>query len=420
MRARRSSVNPFQFFKRHFDPAEIFNMLKKSKRIVGAIGALVVIGAAAGLVTLRGHGSDAVTSAAAADHPAPPAAEVDVATVISRPIIDWQVYSGRLEAIDSVSIRPLVPGTIVAVHFKDGALVKKGDPLFTIDPRPYVAAVDQAAAQLAQAAAHEKYTAADGARAERLLPDNAIAKRDYDETQSRAREAIAAVKAAQAALEAAKVNLAYTEIAAPVAGRVSRALLTLGNVVSTGSDAPVLTTLVSVSPIYAAFDVDEQTYLQYLGHDNGHAVPVSLQLANETGYPRQGSIYFVDNHLDTSSGTIRVRARFDNADGAMLPGLYARVQVGGGKEHAALLVDDAAIGTDQAKKFVLVVDGTNHVQYREITPGNLHDGLRVVNKGLNPGDRIVVNGVEHARPGDLISPHNVDMTTAARAAGDAA
>ncbi len=274
-------------------------MLKNSKRMVGVVGAFVIVGAAAGLVLLRGQSSP-VTTAAAADHATPPAVEVDVATVISRPIVEWQTYSGRLEAVDSVAIRPLVPGTIVAVHFKDGALVKKGDPLFTIDPRPYVAEVDRAAAQLAVAQAHETYTAADAARADRLLPDNAIAKRDYDETQSSARQAIASVKAAQAALEAAKVNLAYTEIAAPVSGRVSRALLTVGNVVSTGASAPVLTTLVSVSPIYAAFDVDEQTYLSYLNRDAGHPVPVSLELANESTYTRQGSVYFVDNHLDTS------------------------------------------------------------------------------------------------------------------------
>src|ERR1700754_1081219 len=267
-------------------------MLKNSKRAVWVFGALIVIGGAGALAAWRNDASP-VSQAAAADHAAPPAVEVDVATVISRPIIDYQQYSGRLEAIDSVSIRPLVPGTIVAVHFKDGALVKKGDPLFTIDPRPYVAEVDRASAQLAQAVAHAKYTSADAARADRLLPDNAIAKRDYDETQSRALESTAAVKAAQAALETAKVNLAYTQISAPVDGRVSRALLTLGNVVSTGADAPVLTTLVSVSPIYAAFDVDEQTYLAYLGRDTGHPVPVSLQLANETGYPRKGSIYFV-------------------------------------------------------------------------------------------------------------------------------
>ncbi|CAB3770688.1 efflux RND transporter periplasmic adaptor subunit [Paraburkholderia humisilvae] len=394
-------------------------MLKNSKRTIWALGAFIVIGGAVRLVAWR-NDAGPVSSAAAADQAAAPAVEVDVATVISRPIIDWQVYSGRLEAIDQVDIKPLVPGTIVAVHFKDGALVKKGDPLFTIDPRPYVAEVDRASAQLAMAVAHEKYTDADAARADRLLPDNAIAKRDYDETQSRAHEAIAQVKAAQATLEAAKVNLDYTHITAPVSGRMSRALLTVGNVVAPGPSAPVLSTLVSVSPIYAAFDVDEHTYLDYLNRDAGHPVPVSLELANETSYKREGAIYFVDNHLDTSSGTIRVRARFDNADGSLVPGLYARVQVGGGDRHPAILIDDAAIGTDQAKKFVLVVDNTNHVQYREIVQGNLHEGLRVVTSGLKPGDRIVVNGIEHARPGDQIKAHNVDMATAARASGSAA
>jgi multidrug efflux system membrane fusion protein len=394
-------------------------MLKNSKRVIWVFGALIVIGGAGALVAWRNDASP-VSQAAAADHAAPPAVEVDVATVISRPIIDYQTYSGRFEAIDAVEIKPLVPGTIVAVHFRDGALVKKGDPLFTIDPRPYQAEVDRAAAQLAMALAHEKYTDADAARADRLLPDNAIAKRDYDETQSRAREAIANVKAAQAALEAAKVNLDYTHIAAPVSGRMSRALLTVGNVVAPGANAPVLSTLVSVSPIYAAFDVDERTYLAYLNRDAGHPVPVSIELANETTYSHEGAIYFVDNHLDTSSGTIRVRARLDNADGSLVPGLYARVQVGGGQRHPAILIDDAAIGTDQAKKFVLVVDSTNHVQYREIVQGELHEGLRVVTSGLKTGDRIVVNGIEHARPGDLIKVHNVDMATAARAAGSAA
>src|ERR1700761_6544286 len=194
-------------------------MLKNSKRVIWVFGALIVIGGAGALAAWRNDASP-VSQAAAADHAAPPAVEVDVATVISRPIIDYQQYSGRLEAIDAVEIKPLVPGTIVAVHFKDGALVKKGDPLFTIDPRPYQAEVDRTAAQLAMALAHEKYTDADAARADRLLPDNAIAKRDYDETQSRARESIANVKAAQAALEAARGNLAYTHITAPVGGRM--------------------------------------------------------------------------------------------------------------------------------------------------------------------------------------------------------
>lgn len=388
-------------------------MLTHRKRLTVALGALAVVGAVAGIGFTHGIPSGPVSAAHAADA-SPPATAVDVATVLSQTITDWQSYSGRLEAIDHVEVRSLVPGTIVAVHFKDGALVKKGDPLFTIDPRPYQAEVDRAAAQVAAAKARAIYTSTDAARADRLLADNAIAKRDYDEKQNASREAAAGVKAAEAALEAAQVNLGYTKVTAPVTGRVSRAELTVGNVVSTGASAPLLTTLVSVSPIYASFDVDEQTYLQYLGRDRNTRVPVSLGLANEDGYSRKGAITSVDNRLDTSSGTIRVRATIDNADGALVPGLYARVKVGGGEPHPAILIDDAAVGTDQAKKFVLVVDGANKVVYREVQLGSLHDNLRVVTSGLKAGERIVVNGTMHARPNDTVSPHMVNMDDAAR------
>jgi membrane fusion protein, multidrug efflux system len=383
-------------------------MATNRKRLVVALGAMALVGGTTTFCVTHFPANGPVGMAQAADAP-PAAAEVDVAAVLSQTITDWQSYSGRLEAIDHVDVRPLVPGTIVAVHFKDGSLVKKGDPLFTIDPRPYVAEVDRAAAQLAAAQARATYTSTDAARADRLLADNAIAKRDYDEKQNASRVAAAEVKAARAALEAAQVNLGYTQVTAPVAGRVSRAELTVGNVVSVGANAPLLTTLVSVSPMYASFEVDEQTYLQYLGRDRGSKVAVSLGLANETGYSRDGVITSVDNRLNTSSGTIRVRASFDNADGALVPGLYARVKVGGGAPHAAILVDDAAIGTDQAKKYVLVVDSANKVEYREIQLGAFHDGLRVVTGGLKSGERIVVNGTQRARPNDTVRPHLVSM-----------
>jgi multidrug efflux system membrane fusion protein len=305
-----------------------------------------------------------------------------------------------------------VPGTIVAVHFADGALVKKGDPLFTIDPRPYVAELDHANAELAAAQARNGYTSTDAARAERLLTDNAIAKRDYDEKQNAAHEAAANVKAAQAAVENAKINLGYTNIVAPVSGRVSRAEMTVGNIVSTGPSAPLLTTLVSVSPIYASFDVDEQTYLRYLSHDSRGAVPVSLGLANEDGFSREGKVASVDNRLDTGSGTIRVRASFDNADGSLLPGLYARIKVGGGSPHPAVLVDDAAIGTDQDKKYVMVVDKDNRAQYREVTLGTQSEGMRVIVKGLEPNERIVVSGLQRVRPNDVVKPNAVAMASA--------
>jgi membrane fusion protein, multidrug efflux system len=351
-------------------------------------------------------------SVEAAVKPAPPLAEVDVATVVAQTITDLQEYSGHIAAIDKVDIRPLVSGTIVGVHFKDGDLVKKGAPLFTIDPRPYVAAVDQAAAQLAAATAREGYTSIDAARAVRLLSDNAIAKRDYDLAENASREAIANVKAAQAALESARINLAYAHISAPVTGRVSRAELTVGNIVSTGTNAPLLTTLVSVSPIYAEFDADEQTYVRYLSRDRKVAVPVSVGLATDNGFSRTGSIYSVDNRLDSTSGTIRVRARLENADGSLLPGLYARIQVGGGSPHPAILVDDSAIGTDQDKRYVMIVDHRDHVHYREVQLGDQHEGLRVIRAGLKAGDRIVVSGLQRIHPEDLVKAKSVPMGNA--------
>ncbi|QIE28426.1 Multidrug resistance protein MdtE (plasmid) [Caballeronia sp. SBC1] len=391
------------------------------KRLTVALGAALVVAGIGTFTAMHGFGRGdlPVNGAEAAIKPSAPAMEVDVATVVSKTITDYQNYSGRLEAVDKVEIRPLVPGTIVAVHFADGALVKKGDPLFTIDPRPYVAQVDQAAAQLAAAQARNGYTSTDAARAERLLADNAIAKRDYDEKQNASHEAAANLKAAQAALETAKINLTYTQIVAPVSGRVSRAEMTVGNIVSTGSSAPLLTTLVSVSPIYASFDVDEQTYLRYLSRDSRASVPVSLGLANEEGFSREGKVASVDNQLDTGSGTIRVRARFDNADGSLVPGLYARIKVGGGTPHPAVLIDDAAIGTDQDKKFVMVVDPDNRVQYREVTLGTLSDGLRVITKGLQPGERIVVNGLQRVRPNDVVKANSVAMASASPASKDA-
>jgi multidrug efflux system membrane fusion protein len=375
--------------------------------VVSSAISLAIIAAAA--TAYHRHGAFPISEATAA--PVPPAADVDVAAVVSHAITDYQDYSGRIESIHDVQVRPLASGTIVAVHFQDGALVNKGDPLFTIDPRPYQAEVDRAAAQLASAESRSAYTVTDWERAQRLLVGNAIAKRDYDEAQNANREAIAGVKAAKAALEAAQINLGYTEITAPVAGRVSRAELTVGNVVSTGANAPVLTTLVSMSPIYASFDVDEQTYLRFLSHDSKVSVPVWIGLANETGYSRQGVIDSVDNRLDTSSGTIRVRARFDNADRVLIPGLYVRARVGGGAPHQAVLVSDSTIQTDQDKKFVLLVDQDNKVQYREVKLGDQQQGLRVIAEGLQPGDRIVVNGIQRVRPGDAVSPHLVQMSS---------
>lgn len=372
---------------------------------------------AAIVLLIAGAGTIGAINVEANDAPkaAPPATTVDVAEVVSRNIVDWQNYSGKLEAVDRVEIRPLVGGTLTAVHFKDGSLVKKGDLLFTIDPRPYAAEVARVQAQLAAAEARAAYTSSDVARGERLLGENAIARRDFEEKQNAAREAAANVLAAQAALKAAKLNLEYTQITAPVAGRISRAEVTVGNVIAVGGNAPALSTLVSVSHVYASFDVDEQSFLKYVNpaQAKNSQVPVFLGLANEDGYSREGKVVSIDNRVDTSSGTVRVRAVFDNQDGLLLPGLYARVRLGGGAPHAALMIDEKAVGTDQSKRFVLAVDKDNHTAYREVRLGNRQEDLLIVEAGLKAGERIVVNGLQRTRPGDAITPNMVPMSKVA-------
>lgn len=392
----------------HSPPARI-------RRALLSVGAAVVVVAGTVAIAVHEHRGTPGIGVAAAAAP-PPATPVDVAEVVNRPVTDEQSYSGRLQAVDTVDVRPLVSGTIVAVHFRDGAMVKKGSPLFTIDPRPYAAEVDRAAAQLAAAQAQYGYAAADAARAQRLLKDNAIAQRDVDDKQSGGLAAQANVKAARAALETARINLDHTRLSAPFDGRVSRAELTVGNIVSAGANAPVLTRLVSVSPIYGEFDVDEQTYLRYLGKNTqrpGSApVPVRLGLADKTGYSRAGVVDSIDNALDTRSGTIRVRARFPNADGSLLPGLYARIAVAGNRPHPAVLVSDGAIQTDQDKQYVMVIGANDRAEYRTVTPGNAADGLRVITQGLRAGERIVVNGLQRVRPNDRVAPHRVAMPSA--------
>lgn len=357
------------------------------------------------LATLQGQAEDKPVAVAAM-----PAVEVDVAPVVARKVVDWQSYSGRLEAVERVDIRPRVTGTITEVHFKNGAQVKKGDVLFTIDPAPYRAEVARAEAQLAAAQARVRFTAAELDRAAKLVADSTITRRTLDEREHNARDAQASLRAAQAELDVARLNLSYTSVTAPIAGRVSRAEITVGNVVAAGAAGTPLTTLVSVSPIYASFDVDEQTYLRHIASVKDQAgVPVQLGLANEAEYSRAGTIDDVDNRLDPVSGTIRVRARFDNADGLLVPGLYARVKVGGSDPQPAVMVDERAIGTDQDKKFVLVVGDDNKVSYRPVLLGSRQEGLRIVTGGLAAGERIIVNGMQRARPGDVVKPKAVAM-----------
>ncbi len=337
---------------------------------------------------------------------------IEVASVVGKTITEWDEFSGRIEAVDRVEIRPRVSGTIETVHFREGSIVKKGDPLFTIDPRPYAAEVARAEAAVAAAQVRAAHAQTEKARAQRLLDDNAISRREFDERINAASETSADVRGAQAALEVAKLNLSYTRIVAPVSGKVSRAEITVGNLVAAGAASPPLTSVVSVSPVYASFDVDEQSYLRYTAPGAGggkNGLPVFLGLANEDGNPHEGKIHSIDNRLDTRSGTIRVRAVFDNEDGRLLPGLYAKVKLGGGSPHDAVLINDRAIGTDQGKKFVLVVDQANKLTYREVDLGPTYEGLRVIRKGLKPGESVVVNGLQRVRPGDTVAPKPVSM-----------
>lgn len=368
---------------------------------------IIAVFATGGSFILFQENADAKATSTAT---APPAATVDVARVVSQTITDWQEYSGRLEAIDQVDVRPQVSGKLIAVNFKDGSLVNKGDLLFTIDPRPFEAELNRAKAQLASAEAQVTYTSANLDRNQRLIQSNAIAHQELDQAQNEARTANANLQAAKAAVETARLNLEYTRITAPVSGRISRAEVTVGNVVSAGNGAQVLTSLVSVSRLYASFDVDEQTYLKYISNQRNSAqVPVYLGLANESGFSREGYISSIDNNLNTTSGTIRVRATFDNPKGVMLPGLYARIRLGGGQPRAAILISPTAIGVDQDKRFVVVVDAKNQTAYREVKLGAQQDGLQIINRGLQVGDRIVVNGLQRIRPGDPVKPHLIAM-----------
>lgn len=368
---------------------------------------IIAIFATGGSFILFQENADAKATPTASS---PPAATVDVASVVSQTITDWQEYSGRLEAIDQVDVRPQVSGKLIAVHFKDGSLVNKGDLLFTIDPRPFEAELNRAKAQLASAQAQVTYSSANLGRNQRLIQSNAIAHQELDQAENEARSANANLQAAKAAVETARLNLEYTRITAPVSGRISRAEVTVGNVVSAGNGAQVLTSLVSVSRLYASFDVDEQTYLKYISNQRNSAqVPVYLGLANESGFSREGYISSIDNNLNTTSGTIRVRATFDNPKGVMLPGLYARIRLGGGQPRAAILISPTAIGVDQDKRFVVVVDAKNQTAYREVKLGAQQDGLQIINSGLQVGDRIVVNGLQRIRPGDLVKPHLITM-----------
>ena len=345
--------------------------------------------------------------------PPPPPPQVTVSQPIAREVMEWDEYTGRLEAVESVDVRARVSGYLQSVHFTDGATVKQGALLFVIDPRPYQAELNRAQAEREQALARFERTQKDLARAKQLVKSRAISQEEVDTRSADQREAQEAVQAARAAVDAARLNVEFTQVKAPISGRISRQLVTEGNLINGGTgNSTLLTTIVSLDPIYGYFDVDERSYLKYMhlwrngtdaGSRNGET-PVYLGLANETGFPHQGRLDFIDNRLDPNTGTMTGRAIFSNSDLALVPGLFARTRLPGSGKYEALLVPDEAIGSDQTQRFAFIVNDQNTVEYRKVELGPIIDGLRVIRNGLKPEDWVIVNGVQRVRPGAKVNP----------------
>ncbi len=368
---------------------------------------LIAAGALGSWVLLHGNSSQAQTPAGGA----PP--EVTVAQALTRQVSDSAEFTGRLQAVNTVQVQPRVGGFVDSVHFQEGALVHKGDVLFQLDPRPYQAEVDRLSANQAQAKAALNLAETNQRRAVMLLAQHAVAQQEADSQDTAEQSARAQLAAATAALAAARLNLDFTRVRSPIDGRVSNARVTPGNLVTSND---VLTSVVSVNPVYVYFDVDEQTWLKLDHLRSGAAkagrsarIEASMGLADESGHPHEGRLDFVDNQLHAGSGTIRLRAVFDNADGLYTPGLYARVQLQSGQARSRVLVDDRAIGTDLGNQFVYVVGKDRKVEYRKVDTGALFHGLRVIESGLGANDLVIVNGLQRVRPGAEVNPQKVAM-----------
>jgi RND family efflux transporter MFP subunit len=358
------------------------------------------------LLALTACGDDAKQAA-----PAGPA--VTVSQPVQKEIVEWDEYTGRFGAVDSVEVRARVNGYLNSVNFKAGQTVKKGDLLFVIDPRPFRIALDQAEAQLVQARTAAGLANKDLERAATLLQSKNVSEQFYDQRLQSKQAADAALKAAQANVDNARLNVEFTEVRAPVAGRVSREMVSPGNLVSGGgTGSTLLTTIVSLDPIYFYFDADESEYLKYQRlakagsrpSSRDVANPVELQLADEHDWPHKGKMDFVDNQFDANTGTMRARAVFENAEGLLSPGLFARIRLAGSGKYIATLLPDEAIGTDQTQRLVSVVGSDNKVALRPVKLGPVVEGLRVIREGVTPQDWVVINGVQRARAGTVVNP----------------
>ena len=347
---------------------------------------------------------DNTFAAESAPAAAPQAMPVDVVIVEQHPIRLWKEFSGRLTAVDFVEIRPQASGLITEIKFKDGQLVNKGDVLYVIDPRPLQAIVDQKKAELMSAKDRYDFSVKEYKRTLDLIDKKMVAQQVLDDRINNKQVAESSVKQAEAELSAAEINLNYAYVKAPISGRVSRTELTVGNLVSNGSNAPLLTSIVANEQIYADFEVDEQTYLRFRAkHSAENTNPVELQI-EDGDMVYQGVIQSFDNKIDPKSGTIRARAIFDNPDSALLSGMYARLKLGSQSEKESILISERAIGTDQNRKFVYVVNAENKTAYREIVIGDSINGSRIVRSGLNVGDKVIVRGLMRIRPDMLVDP----------------
>jgi len=368
---------------------------------------LIFVALSTATLLLAGCGKDSQQKT-----PPPPA--VSVLQPVEREVVEWDEYIGRLESPETVEIKARVSGYLDKVHFKEGKEVRKGDLLFTIDPRPYQAEYDRADADRQRAESQADLAGNDAERARRLVATQAISEEDFDTKTRTHASALAALKAAQAAVDSARLNLEFTKVYSPIQGRTSRAMVTEGNLISggvSGAGATLLTTVVSQDPLYCYVDVDERSILKYLqlrreGKRESaldKPIPVEMALADEVGYPNKGFTDFVDNRIDPTTGTLRCRGVFPNPERALGPGFFARMRIPGSGKYPALLIPDRALGADQAQKFVYVVNAGKKVEYRPVRIGPMIDGLRVVKEGLKAGEQIIVEGLMRVRPGILVA-----------------
>lgn len=391
-----------------------------TRRALWGAGLSILLSVAGGAAVLFGLPQRFEAGAAAeAVAEAPPAVPVSVARAQSKRITTWEEFSGRLEAIERVEVRPRVGGAILKAHFREGALVKQGDLLVTIDPEPYAAAVERAKAQVSAAEARVALARIELDRGRKLVTTSAIPQSGVDQRSSAYDEAQAEVRSAKAALRTAELDLQYTEVRAPISGRVGQLDVTAGNLVAAGSASPVLTTLVSVDPIYASFNASEEVVTAALaklarspGGSSIERIPVQIGTAADEGMPISGHIQLINNEVDAATGTVRVRAALENADGTLISGQFVRIRIGEPDPEEKLVISDRAIGSDQDKKFVFVVGADNKVEYRQVTLGPNSDGLRIIESGLKPGENIVVNGLQRVRSGVVVAPQQVEEKTA--------